>query len=194
LFFDKQAILEPYWIVEASYMIDRLDIEGLRPLFLSAHPFEAMAEEAKKDELEARVHLFIEELKTLEVAAVTVLLPSVELTSTDRGFDLISRYRDAGLSVIHFPLENFSIPDAISSFDALVKEIIEALRQKPLLIHCLAGCGRTALVAAGVLICRGSSAPDAIEGVCKVRTGTDFTVKQILFLKEYRRLVVRAKN
>jgi protein-tyrosine phosphatase len=166
--------------------MDRLEIEGLQALYLGSHPFEGLSPEATEREQCRRLFDYIDAVKEKGVKAVTVLLPEPELERVSRSCDLIGRYRAAELQVLHFPLENFSVPDALDMFDELIRNILEILREKELLIHCLTGCGRTGMVASGVLVRLGLPVPDAIERVNRVRSGTTHTFKQIIFLKDYR--------
>ncbi len=166
--------------------MDRLEIEGLKALYLGSHPFEGLPPEATELEQCRRLFSYIDAIKDKGIEAVTVLLPEPELEKVNRSCDLISRYREAQLQVLHFPLENFSVPDALDQFDNFVRNILEVLGEKELLIHCLTGCGRTGMVASGVLVKLGLPVPDAIERVNRVRTGTTHTYKQIIFLKDYR--------
>ncbi len=166
--------------------INRLELDGLRSLYLGSHPFEGLSPEASEDEQCCRLSSYIHAIKEKGIEAVTVLLPEQELEKAGRSCDLIGKYREAELEVLHFPLENFSVPDAMDKFDDLIRDIVEFLEKKELLIHCLTGCGRTGMVASGVLVRLGLPVPDAIQRVNGVRSGTTHTFKQIIFLKDYR--------
>ncbi|MFW5715478.1 MAG: fused DSP-PTPase phosphatase/NAD kinase-like protein [bacterium] len=166
--------------------INRLEIEGLKDVFLSSHPLEQI-----KDGQDTRTQVdeFIEEIKQKGVGTIVVLLPSHELHDLYGDVDLLAEYEQHQLEVVHFPLENFSVPDKIELFDQLISRLVEILRDRNLLIHCMAGCGRTGMVAAGVLVRLGSSATAAIEQVRDSRPGSMDVLKQILFLRSYQRFL-----
>lgn len=69
----------------------------------------------------------------------------------------------------------------------MINTILEKLKSAPVLIHCMAGCGRTGMMAAGVLVRLGWSATDAIEEVRRIRPGSMDVLRQILFLRGYQR-------
>lgn len=156
--------------------IDMLEVPGLNPLYLSSHPLDQVKLEAEFSE---KITEFIHALQERMIKTVTLLLPEDET-------DLIAKYRAADLGVLHYPLENFSIPERMDSFDRLMEEIIAILAEESVLVHCRTGCGRTAMVAAGVLIKRGMRAPQAIHQVHLARPSSRPTVNQIQFLREYR--------
>ncbi len=164
--------------------INRLEIEGLHDLFLSSHPLEQIRD---KKPPHTRVDEFINEIKQLGVGTIVVLLPSHEIHDLYGDVDLLAEYAEHQLEVIHFPLENFSVPDKIELFDQLISRLAAILGARSILIHCMAGCGRTGMVAAGVLVKRGSSATGAVERVREVRPGSMDVLKQILFLRSYQR-------
>lgn len=166
--------------------INRLEIEGLHDVYLSSHPLEQIRDEKNT---RTRVDEFINEIKQLGVGTVVVLLPSHEIHDLYGDVDLLAEYAAHRLEVVHFPLENFSVPDKIELFDQLIRQLVEILGARNILIHCMAGCGRTGMVAAGVLVKRGSSATGAVERVREVRPGSMDVLKQILFLRSYQRFL-----
>jgi protein-tyrosine phosphatase len=65
------------------------------------------------------------------------------------GGDLPALYRRAGMDVIRFPIHDFSTPSDVGTFDQTLDCIETALREgRNVAVHCLAGVGRTGLVAA----------------------------------------------
>lgn len=167
--------------------IDTLQVPGRQQLYLTSHPLEGLPENTEGAVQTGRIQHFIDAVCELGVKTITVLLPEGELKEANHGRNLMELYREAGLEILHFPLENFAVPKVMELFDRFVKEILRRLSNQPLLIHCLTGCGRTGMVASGVLVSLGFAVPDAIEQVNKARPGTTHTLQQIVFLKDYRR-------
>ena len=163
----------------------RLPIEGLHDIYLSSHPLEGVSAENAA----AAVRAFIQHLHGNSVRTIVVLLPSHELRELYGDVDLLGMYRAEGLDVVHFPLENFSIPEKMERFHSCIESIEEKLRQGNVLIHCMAGCGRTGMMAAGVLVNLGWNAAEAIEQVRYIRPGSMDVLKQILFLRGYQRFL-----
>ncbi len=162
--------------------IDKLDIQDRNPLYMSSHPLDGVEQTSR---FQTRLDEFIFTLGSMNIRLVTVLLPTPEMDRTYGGIDLLKTYRNAGLDVIHYPLENFSTPDSMEPFDLLMDQLSERLISESILIHCQTGCGRTAVVAAGVLIKLGESAPKAISRVHEARPSLKPTINQIHFLRNY---------
>jgi protein-tyrosine phosphatase len=162
--------------------IDQLQLSSRRPLWLSSHPLDGVQLEKEFPE---KITEFLLSLREREIGAVTVLLPESELNRSQGDIDLLQEYRKAKLDIIHFPLENFSTPVGMASFDQLMEKLLTLLTHVPVLVHCRTGCGRTAMVAAGVLIKDGMEAPKAIYSVHKARSSSRPTVNQVQFLRDY---------
>ena len=65
------------------------------------------------------------------------------------GGDLPVFYRQSGLEVITLPIRDFATPSEPDSFDETLNQIENALREgRNVAVHCLAGLGRTGIVAA----------------------------------------------
>ncbi len=170
--------------------IDRLALEGLHNMYLSSHPLEEVHDGG---DVRSRVDAFIGDIKTRGVGTVVVLLPAHEIHDLYGDVDLVAEYKEHQLGVVHFPLENFTVPDKIELFDGLIERLIGILGEQPILVHCMAGCGRTGLIAAGVLVRHGSSATEAIEVVRNIRHGSMDMLRQILFLRSYQRFLYGQK-
>lgn len=163
----------------------RLPIENLHDIFLSSHPLDGV----RAENAAAAVRVFIQRIHEHRVRTIVVLLPAHELRELYGDVDLLEMYRSDGLDVIHFPLENFSIPEKMERFHRCISSIEEKLRQGNVMIHCMAGCGRTGMMAAGVLVKLGWNAAEAIERVRRSRPGSMDVLKQILFLRGYQRFL-----
>lgn len=174
-------------------MIDELMIENHHSLYLSGHPLDRGGKKGS-EELEKRAEHFIQELKAREIPAISVLTPKEEFEKANRGIKLADLYRAKGLEIIHFPIEASMNPDPNQAFVRFIEKIIAHLEHDPLLLHCLAGCGRTGLVASAVLIHLGREVADAIDAVNRARSTTTLSLKQIFFLKDYYRYLIREKT
>jgi protein tyrosine/serine phosphatase len=102
-----------------------------------------------------------------------------------RPLDLFSIYQRNGLKVIHYPIEDYSVPKDMQSFDKLLNKIIIILKNKEnILVHCEGGHGRTGLVVVGLLVKAGFDPAKAIARVCKARDVLDSYI-QIKFITYY---------
>ncbi|MGH8248504.1 MAG: cyclin-dependent kinase inhibitor 3 family protein [Gammaproteobacteria bacterium] len=95
--------------------------------------------------------------------------------------ELPSRARDLGLEHFHLPIPDFGVPDV--TFERDWEEHGPALhgrlrRGERILIHCLAGLGRTGTIAARLLVERGMNPDAAIALVRHARPGTIQTLAQ----------------
>ena len=170
--------------------INVLDIKSTYKILLSSHPLE----EVHRDNAQDAIDDFIAELYDRAVGAVVVLLPSHEIHDLYGETDLLAEYRRHGLEVIHFPLENFSVPERMELFHETIVLIQDTLQKCNILIHCIAGCGRTGMMAAGVLVLNGWTAADAIDAVRHIRPGSMDVLRQILFLRGYQRYLLNLRR
>ena len=143
--------------------------------------------------------LFVDEVKEVEALAsahkvdyVVVLQTLDELNWSVPGlFDI---YYDAGIQVIHYPIQDMQTPRSLESLDRLVDAVLKLLmHNKNVLIHCFGGKGRTGLVAAAILIkSKKAPATGAVQYLRKLRPGAVETAAQFRFLVNYERMVRNA--
>jgi protein tyrosine phosphatase len=81
-----------------------------------------------------------------EIDTVVILAETCEIL-THAKIDLLSYYRMKGLEVLHYPIEDYKIPQKKSTYKYTVKEVIHRLENgNNILVHCLAGIGRTGIL------------------------------------------------
>lgn len=92
------------------------------------------------------------------------------------------------VEIRRFPIVDMSVPEEAKKdeYDALIEGIIGRLeRGDTVVVHCLAGLGRTGTVAACILVALGHPAQEAIDAVRRARTGTIQTHEQEEFVRRF---------
>jgi protein-tyrosine phosphatase len=135
-------------------------------------------------EIERGLERFVQIMKDRNIKTVVVLLTDEEMQRS-YGQSLKDFYSKHGLKVIHYPIEDFSVPTSMESFDKLESTLQEEISKNDILIHCAGGLGRTGMVIAGLAIHKGRSAEEAIQLVRRMRHGSVEERSQEEFLKRY---------
>jgi protein-tyrosine phosphatase len=110
-----------------------------------------------------------DELATLRAAGVDVLVSlltpaEVHEFSLDREAEFAASKH---IESVSFPIDDRGVPSAAAMLQ-LVRQIQDALLQgKTVALHCRAGVGRSALVAAAVLAAAGSDTEEAFEQISR---------------------------
>lgn len=117
---------------------------------------------------------------------LVTLVESGELLATGLA-DLDRRAQRAGMDWYHLPIMDFCAPDR--RFEAAWQrhgdELLRRLREgEHLIVHCLAGLGRTGTVAARILIECGVAPADAVQRVRRARPGTIQSSEQLAWVLE----------
>jgi atypical dual specificity phosphatase len=97
---------------------------------------------------------------------------------------ILPLYTSIGFDVIHYPIQDFGVPD-LDSFIAFQRRLIKITESKRILIHCRGGIGRTGLVTAGLFVTLGIHPLRAIQMVRSKRPGSVETEEQEEFLFQY---------
>lgn len=94
------------------------------------------------------------------------------------------------VTYLHLMVEDFGAP-SIEELDSAVKFIEEQLRnERPVMVHCAAGKGRTGTVLAAFLVRNGDlSASDAIEKLRAIRPGSVQSVVQETAVSMYEKFL-----
>jgi protein-tyrosine phosphatase len=85
---------------------------------------------------------------------IVVILAESEEYLIHSGKDLSIFYQTNGLQVFHYPIEDFNVPDNKTGFDRVIRKVIRRSKDgSNIVVHCLAGYGRTGVFLACLAKC-----------------------------------------
>ena len=114
-----------------------------------------------------------------------MLLEQHEIDRVKGSKNILAVYREEGLKVVHYPIEDYQVPKDIPAFNRIIEGILTCLKNKNnVLVHCHGGHGRTGMIAVGCFVRLGKSVDEAYQYIKKIRSIID-TDEQFNFLDKY---------
>jgi len=104
-----------------------------------------------------------------------------------------SIYQSYGIRFLNFPIPDMDVPKMELAWEFIPK-IAEMLMRDNVLIHCLAGKGRSGTIAACVLMQYGYTSEQAIKIVRRQRFGAISTIEQENFIFEYEKFLPNSSS
>lgn len=125
------------------------------------------------------------QLNDERINVIVVLCSELECKNASK-IDMMQFYRDKNFEVIHFPIQDYGVPEEKDLIELVDRINDYALKGLNILIHCRAGIGRTGLVLA--CLKRKIENYDAFEAINAVRTkipGAVETEEQRKFVAQF---------
>lgn len=113
-----------------------------------------------------------EEIPELRAAGVTTLVSclersEIELYGQEREPELCAEF---GIDFLHFPIRDHTAPRDLAATSALVRGLAARYREGgSIIVHCLAGIGRSPTIAGATLLTLGVSLADVLRRMAKGR-------------------------
>ena len=119
-----------------------------------------------------------------ELAALRAFGVGVVISLTEEWYDP-SVFRRAGLRSVYIPVTDYGAP-TMAQVREFVAEVDTALaRGEKVVVHCLAGLGRTGTMIACYLVTQGRAADEAIAEVRRTRPGSIQSLEQEMAIYEW---------
>jgi len=119
-----------------------------------------------------------------EAKLLEFLREGVEVVISFREYEPFARdYKIMEMDFFHIPIIDFDVPEP-EDIDRFIN-LMEKNRDRKILIHCLAGLGRTGTMVALYLKYRGMSGPIAVHHVRRLRPGAIQTLEQVELVLDY---------
>jgi predicted protein tyrosine phosphatase len=136
---------------------------------------------ALSDELLAHT---VRQLRDLCVRTAIVHIEPAEISDVDYE-DIADAMAAGGIRVTRCPIPDFSVPDSTlqEALEPMWRELAERIRQgEGVFLHCLAGDGRSALMAGCLLVRLGMSGQEALGAIRTIRPSAIETAQQLAYL------------
>lgn len=135
-------------------------------------------------DLPGRSSLFAEDLTLIqehEISTVICLATPAELTTHSPGYMEASRDGIVPWRQLSLAMEDGQAPESLKAVLEMIEQAVGALRDNQnVLVHCLAGIGRTGTLAIGVLIGVGLSVLEASVRVADAEAGPESGAQEAL--------------
>jgi protein-tyrosine phosphatase len=103
--------------------------------------------------------------QTAGVRAVVSMLTAVEIQELGLSGEADACH-DNGIAYYSFPIADRSIPESTTEFERLIGSLLESIDAgQPVAVHCRAGIGRSAILAAGMMVRRGETPDSALRRI-----------------------------
>ena len=111
-------------------------------------------------------------LQLLNVSLVVSLLSIQDIEDLELAHEE-KVIQDVGINFIHFPINDFAVPQDEQAFVQLAKDLSLRIERKEIIaIHCRAGIGRSSLLAAAILIHLGFEPTEVFDYISEYRQTT----------------------
>lgn len=126
------------------------------------------------------------ELKALNVDIVINLLSEYEKGLHEMA-EQKKHYKERGIELIEYPIQDFNTPKSVENFRLLIKELrAKVTAGKSVGVHCMAGIGRTGILTVSLLSSLGMDVQKAMQHVSKHRERQiPDTLEQRQWLEEF---------
>ena len=134
-----------------------------------------------------------DEIRSLREEGVDILVSLLEAHEVEE-FELSlesERAAAAGIEFHGFPIPDHSPPPSLESATTLVRELARKVGEgRGLAVHCFAGIGRSATIAAAVLLARGLTLEETLERLAAARGfPVPETAEQFRWLEDFARRI-----
>lgn len=131
------------------------------------------------------LHRDLDSLRRAGVRRLVLLVDDEELRRWgDR--DVVKRAAGYGIEVVRHPIADGGVPDSPQSMALVIADVEEGLRQGNVAIACMAGIGRSGMVAACALVAHGVPPDEAVATVrARRHPGAVETAAQEAFVRRY---------
>ncbi|MDH5492728.1 MAG: tyrosine-protein phosphatase, partial [Myxococcales bacterium] len=170
----------PYFIVP----VPMIELPGT--LYASRLP--GMVPQNARAELEA--------LRAHGIDEIVCLVPSPQLRDLHRGDRYLEEVAELFAGRFHqVPILDHEVPPDDEEYEACARAVLSALMEgRDLLVHCVAGCGRTGMFVASLLVMQGMDPIEAILHFRRHRRCGPDTVEQVAYVIRFAQRLASARE